>query len=141
MRRRIGQRIDDLLHLGIGRQEVLQNPEHLVQSGRVGAEKRLVQLLRRQVAPEAHDDGRGPEWPPLTIAPQPDAAATTSGSSAARAWQPAVDGGCPDGYPIKVAGSGIYHVPDGLSYARTHPQRCYARAEDAEADGYRRAKL
>ena len=36
--------------------------------------------------------------------------------------------------------SGIYHLPGGRFYERTVPERCYAAAEGAEADGYRRAK-
>ncbi len=56
-------------------------------------------------------------------------------------WLPPVDGDCPAGYPVKVnESSGIIHVPGGRFYARTIPERCYANAEDAEADGYRRAK-
>ena len=52
-----------------------------------------------------------------------------------------VDGACPPGYPVKANdNSGIYHLPGGRFYARTVPERCYAAAEDAEADGYRRAK-
>ena len=52
-----------------------------------------------------------------------------------------VDGGCPPGYPVKgKRNSGIYHVPGGLSYARTVPDRCYATPADAEADGLRAAK-
>ena len=52
-----------------------------------------------------------------------------------------VAGGCPAGYPVKgKRGSGIYHVPGGLSYARTVPDRCYATPADAEADGLRAAK-
>src|SRR6478735_793267 len=59
-----------------------------------------------------------------------------------RTWVTPVDGACPDGHPIKAnASSGIYHVPGGRSYARTRPERCYATPEDAEADGFRRAKL
>ena len=54
---------------------------------------------------------------------------------------PPVDGGCPDDYPIKANdNSGIFHVPGGRFYDRTVPERCYADAADAEADGYRRAK-
>ncbi len=54
---------------------------------------------------------------------------------------PPVDGQCPDGYPIKANdNSGIFHVPGGRFYERTVPERCYADAHDAEADGYRRAK-
>ena len=56
-------------------------------------------------------------------------------------WVVAVDGKCPDGYPIKVNPvSGIFHVPGGRSYERTVPQRCYATTEAAERDGYRQAK-
>jgi hypothetical protein len=52
-----------------------------------------------------------------------------------------VDGACPHGYPIKANDkSGIFHVPGGRFYERTVPERCYADAGDAEADGYRRAK-
>ena len=48
---------------------------------------------------------------------------------------------CPSGYPIKAnERSMIFHVPGGRFYERTIPERCYATAEDAEADGYRRAK-
>ena len=36
--------------------------------------------------------------------------------------------------------SGIFHVPGGRFYDRTVPERCYATAAAAEADGYRRAK-
>ncbi len=56
------------------------------------------------------------------------------------AWRSPVEGGCPDGFPVKVARSGIFHEPGGRSYDRTTPDRCYAAAADAEADGYRRAK-
>ena len=38
------------------------------------------------------------------------------------------------------ADSGIFHVPGGMSYDRTVPERCYATAADAEADGFRQAK-
>ncbi|HUC31765.1 MAG TPA: hypothetical protein VMS14_00085 [Ilumatobacteraceae bacterium] len=48
---------------------------------------------------------------------------------------------CPAGYPVKAnERSMIFHVPGGRFYERTIPERCYATAEDAEADGYRRAK-
>jgi hypothetical protein len=56
-------------------------------------------------------------------------------------WVTPVDGVCPDGYTIKVgAKSEVYHVPGGRFYERTVAERCYASADDAEADGYRRAK-
>jgi hypothetical protein len=55
-------------------------------------------------------------------------------------WRDPVDGACPDGYPVKVGRSGLIHEPGGRSYDRTAPDRCYATAADAEADGYRRSK-
>ena len=56
-------------------------------------------------------------------------------------WVAPVDGGCPDGFPLKANdNSGIFHVPGGRFYDRTVPERCYATADDALADGYRQAK-
>lgn len=102
-----------------------------------------------------------PVWPPFepaTAAPESPAAtavafadvtgddSTGDGSTDASHAHPArwvepVDGRCPDGYPIKANdNSGIFHVPGGRFYERTVPERCYADAADAEADGYRRAK-
>ena len=83
--------------------------------------------------------------PPTHRPPAPlrrSRARTRRGSSArtAERWRQPVDGACPEGYPVKVAKSGIYHVPGGRSYERTTAERCYMDAEDAEADGYRRAK-
>lgn len=69
-----------------------------------------------------------------------DAEHVRAGATAG-AWVVPVDGGCPDGYPIKAKlKSGIFHQPGGLAYDRTVPDRCYATAEDAEADGLRAAK-
>lgn len=71
-------------------------------------------------------------WPPF----EPRASAADP-----PAWVTPVDGACPPGYPVKAnERSGIYHVPGGRFYERTRPDRCYAEAAAAEADGYRRAK-
>lgn len=96
------------------------------------------------------------EWPPLT--PQSDTSATTArtlhepapapsddaatSDAASTTWvAPLDDGTCPDGYPIKANdNSGIFHVPGGRFYERTKAERCYASADDAAADGYRRSK-
>ena len=111
------------------------------------------------------DPDAAPEWPPLdppsaptatdTIAAAvpsagPPPAATSAGfaevpvdasPSSSATWVEPVDGACPDGYPIKANdNSGIFHVPRGRFYERTVPERCYADAHDAEADGYRRSK-
>ena len=78
--------------------------------------------------------------PAPTTAPAPKTAPPPPPPAAAPRWQEPLAGACPDGYPVKVAKSGIYHVPGGRSYERTAAERCYMSADDAEADGYRRAK-
>lgn len=56
-------------------------------------------------------------------------------------WVDPVEGECPSGHPVKAKlRSGIFHVPGGLSYKRTVPDRCYRDAIGAEADGLRAAK-
>lgn len=56
-------------------------------------------------------------------------------------WLAPVDGDCPEGYPVKAKlSSGIFHLPGMAAYGRTHPDRCYASAEDALVDGLRAAK-
>ncbi len=56
-------------------------------------------------------------------------------------WMAPVDGACPDGFPIKAKlSSGIFHLPGMAAYGRTHPDRCYASADDAITDGLRAAK-
>lgn len=56
-------------------------------------------------------------------------------------WVEPVDGACPSTHPVKgKPGSGIFHLPGGLFYDRTVPDRCYRSAEAAEADGLRPAK-
>ena len=88
----------------------------------------LAALWQRRSGRRGADDP-APSWPP---APGADVTAR---------WLPPLDGGCPEGYPVKANdNSGIYHLPGGRFYERTVPERCYAAAEGAEADGYRRAK-
>jgi hypothetical protein len=91
-----------------------------------------------------------PERPKTTFTPVSDEpspndapilAETATEELPAATWVPPVDGACPPGYPIKGnSNSHIYHVPGGRFYERTVPERCYASAADAEADGYRAAK-
>jgi hypothetical protein len=100
----------------------------------------VVALQRRRTAATPPTSPTSPTSPAHSSAPveptEPTAAAPT-----APIWLPASDGQCPDGYPVKVnESSGIFHVPGGRFYARTIPDRCYAVAEDAVADGYRQAK-
>jgi hypothetical protein len=79
-----------------------------------------------------------PSWPPLTSV---ETATGDAVAAAAPRWVAPVDGQCPPGYPVKANdNSGIYHEPGGRFYVRTVPERCYANADDAIADGYRPAK-
>jgi len=100
-------------------------------------------------APPKVGDGAGPQ--PHSTPTSPTApvkktaakkqAATAKKAVAAKAWrEPGKNGACPKGYPVKVAASGIFHVPGGRGYERTTPVRCYADAAAAKADGYRQAK-
>ena len=98
--------------------------------------------------------GDGPRRPTTTFAPLSDDPSpndaplvnvrdddTATEDLPAPTWVAPVDGACPTGYPIKGhSNSRIYHVPGGRFYERTVPERCYASAADAEADGYRAAK-
>ena len=90
-------------------------------------------------------------WTPLEPLDDATAAATpiaepTDGAAAdpqSDDWTaPDPNGDCPLSHPVKVKlRSGIYHVPDGLSYERTNADRCYATTDAAEADGYRASKM
>ncbi len=75
-------------------------------------------------------------------ADDPEPAPAAAETSSATAWvAPGDTGECPHGYPVKAkVASGIYHLPGGLAYERTKPDRCYATPQAAEADGYRAAK-
>ena len=55
--------------------------------------------------------------------------------------EPEADGVCPGTHPIKAKlSSRIFHVPGGLSYLRTRPDRCYSTEEAALGDGLTKAK-
>ena len=77
-------------------------------------------------------------------APAPAAApANGAPSSGGPSWtEPLADGSCPATHPVKAKlSSGIFHVPGGLNYERTRPDRCYLDASAAEADGLRPSKV
>ena len=79
-----------------------------------------------------------PEWPPLAAVPT---TATDDPTGPSPAWVDGSDGEAPAGYPVKLKlSSGIFHVPGGRFYERTNPDRWYATAEAAIADGYRQSK-
>jgi hypothetical protein len=61
--------------------------------------------------------------------------------AASRAWVEADDGACPATHPVKgKLSSGIFHVPGGQNYDRTHADRCYVDPEAAAADGLRQSQ-
>jgi hypothetical protein len=104
-----------------------------------------VMLKRRPAPPSA-----SPTGPPTPVTPKasvdapqvptmPTVSAPDPSTEAADTWaEPTDDGGCPDGHPVKAkASSKIFHVPGGVLYDKTVPDRCYTSPEAAEADGYR----
>jgi hypothetical protein len=97
-------------------------------------------MQRRNEPATSRPASTPPRSPAPSPAPRPAPAPASTATSESERWREPVDGNCPEGYPVKVAKSGIYHVPGGRSYERTTAYRCYMNAEDAEADGYRRAK-
>ena len=70
------------------------------------------------------------------------AKATTRVRKARRqGWVEPVDDEAPGSHPVKAKlSSMLYHLPGMAAYKRTRPDRCYADAEAAEADGFTRAK-
>lgn len=81
-----------------------------------------------------------PEHAAPTAAPEEPIAPVATEADAG-GWVEPVDGACPVSHPVKAKlGSGIFHVPGGQMYDRTVPDRCYADAAAAEADGLRASK-
>jgi len=80
---------------------------------------------------------RGIEW---QSAPFPFPPVPRPGTSAWR--EPRDDGASPVTHQItgKLT-SGIYHVPGGVNYERTQPDRCYVDEDAATRDGLRRSKV
>jgi hypothetical protein len=87
-----------------------------------------------------------PVWPPLDETEPSVAAAATAptipeGVPPSERWSEPVERACPPGFDVKVKlASGIYHLPGMFAYERAIPDRCYASAAAAEADGFRPAK-
>lgn len=89
------------------------------------------------------------EWSsaPFPFPPIPRPATSRSEEAAVsadgpEAVEPNDDGSCPVSHPVKgKLSSGIYHVPGGANYERTHADRCYVDEEAALGDGLRRSKV
>lgn len=98
--------------------------------------ERAAATRSRQAQPAADEPARRSASEPAERADQAD-----EESAGGEDWAEPVDGACPATHPVKgKPGSGIFHVPGGLFYDRTVPDRCYRSAEAAEADGLRPAK-
>jgi hypothetical protein len=88
--------------------------------------------------PQPHAEAPS-ETEPAPSAPVVETAAVEAAGESG--WIEPNDGACPASYPVKAKlTSGIFHVPGGSNYERTHPDRCYASPEAAESDGLRPAK-
>ncbi|HJM28518.1 MAG: hypothetical protein QF596_02465 [Acidimicrobiales bacterium] len=104
----------------------------------------LVSWLRSRSSEETESsDEEDLPWPPI-VTDEPDKSSQViepnDGSPVEpRSWLTCDESGnCPDSHLIKAKdSSGLYHIPGGNTYDRTIPDRCYATAEAAEADGYR----
>ena len=65
----------------------------------------------------------------------------TADAPAGGAWVEPDDGACPSTHPVKAKlSSGIFHVPGGQNYDRTHADRCYVDPDAAAADGLRKSQ-
>ena len=95
----------------------------------------LVTLVRRRSSTLAPDDGPDP-W-----AQRPGAGTQPTGRPVAvpplAAWVEPQGKACPTTHPVKAKqSSNIFHVPGGLNYDRTVPDRCYRDEAAAVADGF-----
>ncbi len=109
----------------------------------LGLWRMLISRVSVDSVSEAQPWEPNPPRPRLTVVPEPEIDLTEPEIDLTDEvrWAEPIDGEIVPGYPVKgKVASGIYHVPGGLSYGRTIPDRCYATPEDAEADGLRRAK-
>jgi hypothetical protein len=119
----------------------------------VGAILFLVQIFLRRPAQQqgtAAAPDRQPERAPSPKreesasgqAPTPNGAEKPKTlATEAPPWVDPEEGACPVSHPVKVKlASGIFHVPGGLAYDRTTPDRCYRDTAAAETDGFRPSK-
>jgi hypothetical protein len=100
----------------------------------------------RAFVAQAASRPKGVEWEtaPFPFPPVPRSSSFPTAPTPARAaWvEPDDDGSCPTTHPVKAKlSSGIFHVPGGLNYERTKPDRCYLDESAAEADGLRPSKV
>ncbi|MEX2255242.1 MAG: hypothetical protein WEC34_07380 [Acidimicrobiia bacterium] len=90
--------------------------------------------------PQPRSDLR-PEKAPGAGAERRAVAAPADTAAGEQRFVEPTEGACPATHPVKAKlSSKIFHVPGGLSYERTVPDRCYVDAAAAEAEGFRAAK-
>jgi hypothetical protein len=97
----------------------------------------LVTLVRRRSSTPAPD--AWPERPGAGMGPQRPGAGPQApvAVSSLPAWVEPQDKACPPTHPVKAKqSSNIFHVPGGLNYDRTVPDRCYRDEAAAIADGF-----
>jgi hypothetical protein len=103
----------------------------------------LVTLVRRRSSTLAPDDGPDP-WPQRPgagVQPERPGAGVQPQRPVAvpplAAWVEPQEKACPTTHPVKAKqSSNIFHVPGGLNYERTVPDRCYRDEAAAIADGF-----
>jgi hypothetical protein len=79
----------------------------------------------------------GPVTPNETATPATEAHSNEEQAT----WVEPVDGACPASHPVKAKlSSGIFHVPGGQNYDRTHADRCYVDEGAASSDGLRKSQ-
>ena len=84
------------------------------------------------VEPERPGAGVEPERPGAGVEPEQPVAAPSLPP-----WVEPQDKACPPTHPVKAKqSSNIFHVPGGLNYDRTVPDRCYRDEAAAIADGF-----
>lgn len=93
--------------------------------------------------PRAQGEGAAqrPEGAELARERPPAAEVPSAAGNDRDMWVDPDDDACPSSHPVKAKlGSGIYHLPGGVNYDRTKPDRCYLDATAAESDGLRPSK-
>ena len=105
-------------------------------------------VAANQVRTPAKKAGRGATAPPAkTGGPASKHTASArivpadKSAAAGSTWLPPEADGCPPTHQVKAkVASMIYRLPGMAAYERMTPDRCYATAADAEADGFAKAK-
>lgn len=134
----------------------LRNPSSVMNKDRYGRLLRYVDrgdidLGRRQIKAGArarYDSRDGYQWHPRQKAYRSTDAGYANyrcgTTSAGGAYAPISTNSCPSYAPIKGnqgSNGWIYHQPGQQYYAVTNPEQCFKTAADAEAAGYRAAKV